>query len=272
MLRRFGAVLAACFLGLMALPALACGPESKCMIGDRHYQIAMPEGHDGSTLVPAVIWAHGYRGTSAGVMRNGSLRRMVHAEGFALIALEAVAGSWDLPNGPRNMASTGEAEFAYVDAVIADASERFSLDTSRLVASGFSAGAMLTWNLACTRPDAFAGFVPISGTFWLQPPARCETPVESLVHVHGDADRTVPLKGRAIGPTRQGKVEAALEMYGGIGGFGPAQAARMGPLACRSRVNVDGELLDFCLFEGGHSFRTEYLRLGLQRLVETGQL
>ena len=33
-------------------------------------RIAMPDGHDGVTPVPALIWAHGYRGSAAGVMRN----------------------------------------------------------------------------------------------------------------------------------------------------------------------------------------------------------
>ena len=248
----------------------ACGVESDCRVGERLYRISLPEGATGP--VGAVVWGHGYRGTAAGVMRNGSLRRMVHEAGLALIALEAKGGGWDIPNNPRDMASTGAAEFAYVEAVIADAEARFGIDRGQLVASGFSAGGMLAWNLACARPELFAGVVPVSGTFWQAPPEACVTPVVSLVHVHGDSDQTVPLDGRAIRQTRQGKVSEALEMYRVLGGFGAEIERRDGPLRCREARNAEGALLAFCLFEGGHSFRTEYLAHGLARLRETGAL
>ena len=53
-------------LALWAAPALACGPDTDCAVGDRTYRIALPEGHDGAAPVGALVWAHGYRGTAAG--------------------------------------------------------------------------------------------------------------------------------------------------------------------------------------------------------------
>ncbi|MDG1068610.1 MAG: prolyl oligopeptidase family serine peptidase [Sulfitobacter sp.] len=255
---------------LLAPTAYACGPDSDCILGDRSYRISIPEG--ATAPVGAVIWAHGYRGSAEGVMRNASLRKMLHAQGLALIAAQGVGGTWALPNGPRTPDSTGAAEFAYFNAVIADAKARFGIDPARLVASGFSAGGMMVWNLACAQPDVFAGFVPVSGTFWLQPPAQCASPAASIVHLHGDADSTVPLDGRAIGPTRQGKVSAALAMYSALGGFDAPNSVIAGPLRCDRSANKAGEILEFCLFEGGHSFRTEYLAYALERLKAAGRL
>ncbi len=257
---------------LLSSPALACGPDTDCMVGDRHYRIAMPEGHDGATAVGALVWAHGYRGSAKGVMRNGSLRRMVSDAGLALIALQGVNGSWDLPYGPSTYDSTGAAEFAYVDAVLADTTTRYPVDTNRIIASGFSAGGMLVWNLACSHPAQFAGFVPMSGTYWLKPPETCNEPVSSIVHIHGDADKTVPLTGRPIRETKQGEVQEALSMYRTFGGFGPSEVTITGGLNCRNRRNVAGEVLEFCLFQGGHSFRTEHLRYGMERLQAAGQI
>ena len=259
-------------LMLFAPPALACGPDTDCRVGDRTYRIAMPEGHDGTTPVGAVLWSHGYRGSAKGVMRNGSLKRMVHAQGMALIGMQGVNGSWDLPKGPRTMNSTGAAEFAYFEAVIEDAAGRFAIDTNRLVASGFSAGGMMVWNLACKRPDLFAGFVPYAGTYWQEPPASCDMPVTSIVHIHGDKDRTVPLKGRAIRETKQGEVQVSLNHYAAHGGFGPARDFTDGTLSCAEQTNAGGNVLTFCLFPGGHSFRTEYLGFGLRRLKDSGAL
>jgi len=252
----------------LASPALACGPDTDCKVGDRLYRIAMPEGHDGTTKVPALIWSHGYRGSAAGVMRNGSIRRMLSDAGYALIAAQGVNGSWDLPYGPRTFDSDGSAEFAYFDAVIADATTQNAIDPDMIVASGFSAGGMMVWNLACSHPDRFAGFVPISGTFWLKPPHTCEGPVNSLVHIHGTQDKTVPLEGRRIRETKQGQVAASLVTYERFGDFGAAEPYDVDALSCETRSNAQGDILDFCLFDGGHSFRTEYLKHGMDRVRE----
>ena len=252
--------------------ASACGADSNCDVGDRFYRIAMPEGHDGTTPVGALVWAHGFRGSAEGVMRNTSLRRMVSEAGLALIAVQGINGSWDLPYGPRTFDSTGAAEFAYFDAVLEDAADRFAIDRERIVAGGFSAGAMMVWNLACLHSQPFSGFIPISGTFWLKPPEACVLPVSSIVHIHGDADRTVPLDGRAIRETKQGRVDEALALYTDFGLFGPPHAITQGALRCDSRDNAAGEILEFCLFPGGHEFRTEYLRYGIDRLRATGHI
>jgi polyhydroxybutyrate depolymerase len=265
-------ILSALLLLIFAAPAWACGPDTNCMVGDRHYRIAMPEGHDGVTPVGALVWSHGYRGSAAGVMRNGSLRRMVSDAGLALIAAQGVNGTWDLPYGPRTFDSDGALEFAYFDAVIADATARFAINPERIIASGFSAGGMMVWNLACSHPEDFAGFIPISGTFWLRPPETCAEPISSIVHIHGDADRTVPLTGRVIAETKQGEVAEALALYEDFGGFDPMPDSTAGDLRCQNLRNAGGDILEFCLFAGGHSFRTEYLKYGIDRLKDTGRL
>ncbi len=256
----------------MPVPAHACGADSDCMVGERSYRIVMPAGHDGASKVPVIAFAHGYKGSAAGVMRNRSLRGLAGDLGAALLAFNADGDSWILPNHPRQMESDGAAEFAYVDAVLADATMRFALDAERIMATGFSGGGMLVWNLACARSGSFAGFAPIAGTFWLKPPERCAAPITSIVHIHGDRDKTVPLEGRAIGPTKQGEVDAALALYQQFGDFGAPQDRTYGDLRCTERGNADGAILEFCLFPGGHSLRTEHLRHAWQRLSDAGQL
>jgi polyhydroxybutyrate depolymerase len=262
------AALAVC----IASGAWSCGPDTDCMIGERHYRIAMPEGHDGVTPVGAIVFAHGYRGSARGAMRNMGMRRMVSDMGLALIAVKSLDADWVIPNAPRHMDSDGAEEFAYFEDVMSDAAARFALDTDRVMMTGFSAGGMMVWNLACARPDLFAGFAPIAGTFWLRAPARCADPVVSIVHIHGTEDRTVPLAGRAIGSTRQGDVREALEMYRAHGGFGRAEMVEVGDLACARRENDVGAVLEFCTFPGGHSFRRGFLEYAWERLVAAGRL
>ncbi|EPX77213.1 alpha/beta hydrolase family esterase [Litoreibacter arenae] len=262
----------AAVLSVLAAPAQACGPDSDCILGDRTYRIAMPASHDGTTPVGAIVFAHGYKGSAAGLMGNRNLRRTVSDMGLAFIALKSKGDDWVLPNAPRHMDSDGAEEFAYVDAVIADAASRAQIDTGRMMAAGFSAGGMMVWNLACARPDLFAGFAPISGTFWKGPPKTCVSPAASIIHIHGDSDPTVPLDGRPILNTRQGKVSEALAMYRDFGDFGESKPHNTAQLICQNSTNDQGAVLDFCLFQGGHSFRSDYLRHAWSRLKEAGHL
>lgn len=259
-------------LSVLCGPVLACGPETDCKVGDRIYRIAMPEGHDGVTPVGAIVFSHGYRGTARGLMRNGNLRRMVSDMNLALIALKSKEDDWVLPNSPRHMDSDGAEEFSYVDAVLDHAANNFAIDRDRMMATGFSAGGMMTWNLACHRPDTFAGFAPISGTFWLKPPESCAGPVANVIHIHGDADRTVPLSGRPILETHQGDVMDVLDMYASYGGFGQPVSRETRLLDCSERTNSSGDILNFCMFEGGHSFRSEFLRFAWTTLSEAGKI
>lgn len=270
-MRLFGIIVTFC-LGVSASVASACGPDTDCRLGGRHYRIAMPEGHDGVTPVGAIVFTHGYRGSARGAMRNMNMRRMVSEMGLALIAVKSLDAGWVIPNAPRNLDSDGREEFAYFEDVMADASTRFALDTNRVMVTGFSAGGMMVWNLACSRPDLFAGFAPISGTFWKEPPKSCADPVASIVHIHGTQDRTVPMSGRAIGPTKQGDVGEALAMYREFGGFSSAKMAQVGDLDCARRGNVAGDVLEFCTFPGGHSFRRGFLKYAWERLEVAGKL
>ena len=255
---------------LAAQGAAACGPDSDCRIGARSYRIQWPEA--ARSPVGAIVYAHGYRGSAAAVMRNRALRRMASEEGLALIALDSLERDWVIPHAPGHPRTDGAAEFAYVAEVLDDVAQRFALDRARVIGAGFSAGAMLMWSLACKMPERFAGFVAVSGTFWQGPPADCATPVTSLVHIHGETDPTVPLAGRAIRETWQGDVRASLTMYRRVGGFRAAQPAQAAGLTCEGWRNAKGAILDFCLHPGGHSLRTSYLRLGLARLRAAGRM
>ena len=75
-------------LPLLLFPTatLACGSDTDCVVGDRIYRI-----HIGEKTAPemgAIVFAHGYRGSAAGVMRNGSLKGLADELGIALIALD----------------------------------------------------------------------------------------------------------------------------------------------------------------------------------------
>ncbi len=267
---RFFAVLP--LMTVFAASALACGPETDCVIDDRSYRIRMPEGHQGQNEVGAIVFAHGYRGTSEGVMRNASLSKLASNLGVALIAAKTLGDDWSIPGVPSQNENDAIDELVYFDRLIADATTRFPIDPQRLMATGFSAGGMMVWNLICHRSEAFAAFAPIAGTFWVPEPETCTSPPASVIHIHGDDDPVVPLVGRPIADTAQGNVFEVIDMYRRFGGHGETSADTFDGLRCENSVNADGHLMNFCLFSGGHSFEARFVRHAWEVFTEVGRL
>lgn len=265
-------ILPAAILAICALPALACGPDTDCVIGERSYRIQMPEGHNGVTPVGAIVHAHGYKGTARGVMRNAALRRMASDLGVAFVAADAGRSDWVIPGAPRKTHVDGSREFAYFEALVEDVTGRFAIDPDRMMISGFSAGGMMVWTLACHRPGLFAGFAPVSGTFWAPIPQNCSGGPVNLIHTHGTSDKVVPLRGRPIADTHQGIVEDAFSLFIREGGFGEPVESRESDLICSRRSNPAGKLLELCLHPGGHTMRPKWLARAWRELHDAGAL
>lgn len=258
---------------LAASPTLACGPNTDCPVaGERLYRIKMPDGHDGTTKVGALVFAHGAGGTAAGVMKNAALLQLASELGVAVIAGQATKRAWSIPGIPKRAHVEGVDENVYFDRVVADAAARFPIDTDRLVMTGFSVGGMMVWNLICHRSEDYAAFVPVAGTFWRPIPKRCTTPAANIVHIHGDEDPMVPLAGRQVYGAHQGDMLEVLDMYAAHAGFGPPVRYEDSDLRCERRASDSGEFLDFCLFQGGHNFRIKDIRWAWNRFVEAGLL
>lgn len=243
-------------LCMLGGPVFACGPVSDCLIEDGHYRIRMPQGEP----VGAIVFAHGYRGSERGTMNNKSLARLAERLNVALVAIKSAADDWTLPGAPSAGQRRDRDETAYVGRVVDDVVERFGIAPDAFMATGFSAGGMLVWTLACNDSTRFRAFVPLSGTFWQPEPLTCLSPPANIVHYHGTSDRIVPLTGRPIGPGHQGDVPKVLDMYRAYGGYDtPATTKPLDGLACAGNRNGDGKLVELCTFEGGHGFKAAYI-------------
>lgn len=259
----FRLALSAFLITLAPLAALACGATSDCIIDQGSYRISLP---DGKTPIGAIVFAHGYQGSAAGTMKNRGLIRMATDRGLALIAIDAGADDWNLPNAPGESTEPRD-EMAYLDAVMVDAAKQFGVDPKRTVITGFSAGGMFVWTAICARGDAYAGYIPYSGTFWKGPPASCPAAAQNIIHVHGTADTTVPIEGRAIADTRQGDLNEVLSMYMKEKRFSAQTGYSAVDLTCSHAVNPAGRRLDLCLFDGKHSFTSERLGAAYDTLM-----
>ncbi|MEM8750266.1 MAG: PHB depolymerase family esterase [Pseudomonadota bacterium] len=227
------------------------------MIGERSYRIRMPEATQPGKPVGAVIFNHGYKGTADGLMRNKRLARVVSDMGLAFVAPKSAGDDWDIPNAPFPNSNSDVGFFKDLKKQLVS---EHNIDADRIMVTGFSAGGMMVWNLACQVGDQFAAYVPISGTFWAPVPQSCATLPVNLVHIHGTSDKVVPMKGRKILKTHQGDVYKSLDLMARSADFGKWRSmGEANGLTCQQRDSAS-HMLRLCLHPGGHSFKSEWLR------------
>jgi polyhydroxybutyrate depolymerase len=257
MVRKLLAAAATLVLGTSAVMADCNGDQAPCKLANGTYHIVLPEGV--AAPVPAIMLIHGYGGEGLGTIRNKGMVTLMLQRGYAVIAPDGQprdngdGRTWDFhPDRPA-----ARDEVAFLIEVADDAAARYGLDRDRMLLAGFSIGGSMTSYVACQRPEAFAAYAPVAGSFWRPHPESCAGPVR-LLHTHGKADRTVPLEGREIMPDFvQGNVFEAMQIWRTSNGCASPEAARTvsrGIYAVQQwgecRTGTD---LQFALHEGGHS-------------------
>ena len=134
------------------------------------------------------------------------------------------------------------------------------------MASGFSQGASMVWYAACFLGDRFAAFAPVAGDFWEPPPENCPSGPASIRHIHGLADETFPIKGRAVAEHyHQGDLWQGWALWRRTDGCAalPDRTNTVEEMTCQTwaaRSCSSGRELVLCLHAGGHRFDAEWLR------------
>lgn len=258
---------------LFSNSAQACGNGGICNLeNDRHYRIRFPDNHDGKKSLGAIFFAHGLGGSSKGIIDNQNLIRLSNRLGIALVALKAKREDWNVKNSPSGRSDRTSDEDQYLKTVIRDVTGRFSIDRKRLMLAGVSVGGTFTWTMACTGKTHFAAYMPISGTYWLNPPKSCSNAPKNIIHVHGTADRTVPITGRRVGSSAHSNVLQLINAYSRIGDYSTVNKVNTGGLRCSNQKNLNGNILEFCLHDGGHQFRTKDIEYAWRRFQKLGIL
>ncbi|MEM6904839.1 MAG: hypothetical protein AAF568_03010 [Pseudomonadota bacterium] len=244
---------------LLALPgaASACGGTERCEVAKGYYLAFPPPDWDGESPLPLVVFYHGWNSSPEGMARNGALIEGVNRRGAMLVLPWAQTGYWRQIGEGR--AEAGRDELSFTRAVMADLAARWPVDQRLVLASGFSRGGSMVWNLACYGAEMFSGFAPIAGGFWRSTPARCPAGPVNLRHIHGTGDRVVSFDRVGIYnsmPIPEGL--AVLRAGNGADGEVDRRAVA-GKLSCESWEGESGRVVSLCLHGGGHSIPAEWV-------------
>lgn len=259
----------AVLLLLFAFPvsAGACGPESRCEVPGGYYLAATPEEWDGTSPLSLVVYFHGWNSSPEATFRNRAMVQGATSRGALFVAPFADTGYWRQIGEGR--AERGRDEAAYIRAVMADVRKRWPIDEERTLASGFSRGASMVWNVACYTGDLFRAYAPIAGGFWRSNPDTCPTGAVNLRHIHGLADGVVAFDKIGIYnsmPITQGfDILAQLNRVTHKGREVDSGDDR---LTCeRWDESESGRVLELCLHKRGHSIPAEWVGQGLDWLT-----
>jgi polyhydroxybutyrate depolymerase len=138
-----------------------------------------------SGKAPLVFSFHGHGDTALNFEGVGLQDAWPEA---VVIYPQGLASPRDGAPGWQNEAGLdGDRDLKLVDQVIVELHKTFSIDDSRIYATGFSNGARFSYLLWAVRPKLFAAFGPVAGM--LAPSMTLNEP-KPVVHVGGQQDRT----------------------------------------------------------------------------------
>lgn len=258
-------------LGFLSAPSTTeaedtCGAGGKCLVPEGYYLAAAPPGWDGETPLPVIVYFHGWNSSPEGTFRNRAMVNAAHRRGALFVSPYAQIGYWRQIGPGRN--EGGRDELAFTRAVMADVKRRWPVDEKLVLASGFSRGASMVWNLACYGADLFTGFAPIAGGFWNDTPQNCPTGPVNLRHIHGLKDRVVAYD--EIGIYNSMPIPEGWTVLRRLNRC-KAVAAPVVPHAryrCQTWADCgSGRALQLCLHDKGHSIPAEWVAQGMDWLV-----
>jgi polyhydroxybutyrate depolymerase len=235
-------------------PTSACEPMQPCRFGENaEYRVYPPQGWDGKTPIGAFVFVHGHRATAAEIVNYKELSDAVHGMGFMLVAPQGLGDSWSTPGSPGDGRRD---ELAFMAAMLDDLEKNFPIDRARLVASGFSQGASVVWEIACRGDGRFAAFMPVAGVWWQPMPVACTAPKRPLLHIHGINDPVMPMGGRNLRDRwKQGDVSIAVATMRVINNCeaGKSRREQRGELTCVFEDGcTSGKPVALCLHQGDH--------------------
>ena len=143
------------------------------------------------------------------------------------------------PGWQREPGQEHDRDLKFIDSILATLREKYSIDESRIYATGFSNGGLFTYLLLSQRPNVFAAFAPSGAVLLPQVPLDQARPV---FHYGGQSDRLA----------RFDKQEATIEKLRQFNGCAP-QGESCGS-NCIVYRSSKGAPVETFVHSGGHFY------------------
>lgn len=233
------------------VPSKGCGtspatPESGMASFDvggksRDYIIRIPAGYDGTTPMRIIFAFHGASGSAVQVDNgdppNDGLEATgpyygikEHADDHTIFVAGQAAGTWN------------DGDVDYVTTLVEKLEGELCLDESRILATGFSMGGIMTLRVACNLYDVFRAVAPMSCSLSA---SNCPAGGAHIAYwsSHGEQDTTINISNG----------EAARDEFAKRNGCSMDEPPSIGSDGCVAYQGCDeGYPVNWCPFMGIH--------------------
>lgn len=128
----------------------------------RSYEIYVPSSAPDKDRV-LVLGLHGGFGTGALFAKQANLKKYADEHGFLLALPNGHMRSWNAGTCCGGAKKRKVDDVGFIKAMVKKVTADYCVDPQKVVATGFSNGAMLTHRLRCEAPGLLAAIAPVSG-------------------------------------------------------------------------------------------------------------
>jgi len=203
---------------------------------ERVYYLKLPDPYDPDLPYPLVFGFHGASGDYTSFTAGYYDLQTVVGEEAILV----------FPNGLPNEAGLTqwhhEDDLEFFDDLYRELEENLCFDTTRVFATGHSAGGGFTHTLGCARGNLLRAIAPVAGS--LLDYDACVGQV-GVIQIHGNTDRLVPL----------GLIRPARDYWIAINSCDKAGPGEGADPTCQAYGGCDpGFPVEYCEHDGGHEW------------------
>jgi polyhydroxybutyrate depolymerase len=163
----------------------------------RTYLLYVPPGDATDHPLPLVLVFHGADDTAAHTAGETDLLSIAeHSHNMILVFAQGYEDTWNEGTGKTPAAQAHINDVAFTASILSRVESNYAIDLHRVVATGFSNGALLTEYLGCTLSRQLTMIAPVEGELPQAISGTCRpTDPVSVYEVHGTADSEIPYRG-----------------------------------------------------------------------------
>lgn len=230
----------------------------------RNYKMYVPAGFDAQTESPSLVLVMHGLGSSSSDMVGIGFNQVADTARIIVFYPDGVTNgfgqsSW---NNGTLLASTAD-DISFLHALINRGESEFNVDPTRVYATGFSMGSIMSHHIACFMNQRIAAIGAMSGTMSTSDIQNCVPAYKTrVIHLHGTADGTVPYNSNAL-PSLSLVPETIAFWQGVHGCLTSADSIRLNDVAADNITidrfvyqgcDPDGSLEHYRLNGAGHQY------------------
>ncbi len=243
-------------LSLMVLSSVACSastnPSFTVESGGRTrtYYVHTPKNYNSASRWPLVFVIHGRLGTGPGMARIARYDAFADSNGIIAVYPDGVGHSWADGRGTTPAEMDGVDDVAFFTAMLDKLESSYSVDPTRVYATGLSNGGFMSYRLACDLAPRIAAVAPVGGAFSVPLSQLCHPsrPV-SVLAINGTDDPLVPYAGGEMKRGSGGMILSApdsAKAWARLDGCGADPASDVLPAKASEGLETRREIYSGC--------------------------